>query len=366
MQITGIVPPMVTPFKEDESVDEASLRAEVEYLISSAGVHGVAVGGSTGEGHTLSTDELRQIVGAAIEVAAGRVPVIAGIIVDSTRQAIEKARALADLDVAALQVTPVHYLFRPSDETMYAHFAALVEGAAKPVMVYNVVPWSYCSPALLDRMLREIDGLIGVKQSAGDLKLLADLLLRSADAGVIMSAVDALLYPSFALGAHGAIAAILTAAPELCVRLWDQVAAGDHAGALATHCKLLPIWNAIMDDNLPANVKTALALQGRPAGVARMPMPASSDRRSGRLSRARWRRLWRSMRSLGGLTTETTERAYREGDPAGRPYRLLGRAEFRGVTWANQGSPLQFRGCWGCDVGAGSTRAARTRVGKGA
>ena len=276
MKIQGIVPPMATPFKPDETIDEALLRAEVEYLISAAGVHGLAVGGSTGEGHTLTTPELRCVVGAAIEAADGRVPVIAGIIVDSTRQALEKAKALADLNVAALQVTPVHYLFRPSDETMFAHFAALAEQAAQPVMVYNVVPWSYCSPALLDRMMREIPGLIGVKQSAGDLKLLADLLMTSADAGLIMSAVDALLYPSFALGAHGAIAAILTAAPELCVKLWDQVAAGDSAGALATHLKLLPIWNAIMDDNLPANVKTALELQGRPAGAPRMPMPASS------------------------------------------------------------------------------------------
>ena len=276
MEIRGIVPPMATPFAADESVDEAALRAEIRYLIEEAAVHGLAVGGSTGEGHALTTGELRRIVATAVEVADGRVPVIAGIIVDSTRQAIEKAEALADLDVAALQVTPVHYLFRPSDETMFQHFATLAQHARQPVMVYNVVPWSYCSPALLDRMMREIDGLIGVKQSAGDLKLMADLLMNSADAGLIMSAVDALLYPSFSLGAHGAIAAILAAAPEFCVKLWHQVEAGDHAGALDTHLKLLPIWNAIMDDNLPANVKTALTLQGRPAGRARMPMPESS------------------------------------------------------------------------------------------
>ncbi len=278
MKIQGIVPPMATPFTAAEALDIAALRAEVDYLISSAGVHGIAVGGSTGEGHTLTTAELREIVGHAAEVAAGRVPIIAGIIVDSTRQAIEKAQALADLEVAALQVTPVHYLFRPSDEAMFAHFAALAEAAEQPVMVYNVVPWAYCSPALLDKMMREIPGLIGVKQSAGDLKLLADLLHRSADAGLIMSAVDALLYPSFALGAHGAIAAILSAAPELCVQLWRQVQAGDQAGALGTHLKLLPLWNAIMGDNLPANVKTALALQGRPAGAPRQPMPPSSER----------------------------------------------------------------------------------------
>lgn len=277
MRIHGIVPPMVTPFAADESIDEALLRAEVEHLISSAGVHGIAVGGSTGEGHALTTDELRGLVAVACEVADGRVPVIAGIIVDSTRQAIEKAQALADLDAAALQVTPVHYLFRPTDEMMFEHFAALARYAAQPVMIYNVVPWTYCSPTLLDRMMREIDGLIGVKQSAGDLKLLADLLMTSADAGLIMSAVDALMYPSFALGAHGAIAAILTAVPELCVHLWDQVQAGDHAAAQATHLKLLPIYNALDGDNMPANVKTALALQGRNAGRPRMPMPESSS-----------------------------------------------------------------------------------------
>ena len=277
---------MATPFKADESIDEAALSAEVAYLIEEAGVHGLAVGGSTGEGQTLSTDELRRIVAIAVDVAAGRVPVIAGIIVDSTRQAISKARALADLDVAALQVTPVHYLFRPTDEMMFKHFATLAEAAAQPVMVYNVVPWTYCSPALLDRMMREIDGLIGVKQSAGDLKLLADLLMTSADAGLIMSAVDALLYPSFALGAHGSIAAILTAAPELCVQLWDEVAAGDHAAALETHLKLLPIWNAIMADNLPANVKTALTMQGRPAGQPRMPMPESSTEQRAAINKA--------------------------------------------------------------------------------
>jgi 4-hydroxy-tetrahydrodipicolinate synthase len=118
--------------------------------------------------------------------------------------------------------------------------------------------------------------VIGVKQSAGDLKLLADLLLMLGNRGRIMSATDAVLYPSFALGAHGAIAAILAAAPTLCVQLWDAVQAGDHKRALTLHEKLLPIWNGIWGDNLPANVKCAEELQGRRAGVPRAPMPASS------------------------------------------------------------------------------------------
>ncbi len=206
-KLAGIIPPLVTPFTADEEVDEAALRADVRYMIEQAGVHGLVVGGSTGEGHTLTTDELRQVVGATVEEARGRVPVLAGLIVDSTRQAVERVRALADLNVAALQVTPVHYLFRPSDDMMVRHFAAIAEAGRAPVMIYNVVPWSYCSPALLVRIMTEVDGVIGVKQSAGDLKLMADLLLMLEGRGLVMSAVDALLYPSFVLGAHGAIAA---------------------------------------------------------------------------------------------------------------------------------------------------------------
>ena len=147
---------------------------------------------------------------------------------------------------------------------------------AYPIIVYNVVSWAYCSPALLTRLMTEVSGVIGVKQSAGDLKLLADLLLEPIDNTVIFSAVDALMYSSFCLGAHGAIAAILAAVPELCIRVWDAVAQNDHQTALNIHKQLLRIWNVIAGDNLPANVKTALALQGRPAGIPRSPMAATS------------------------------------------------------------------------------------------
>lgn len=274
--IYGIVPPMVTPFDANGSPDEAALRADVRYLIDVARVHGLAVCGSTGEGHTLSTDETRRLTAWAVEEARGRVPIITGIITNSTQGAIERGKAVADLGIAALQVTPVHYLFRPDDDAMLHHFAAIADGTGVPVMIYNVVPWSYLSPQLLTRIITEVDGVIGVKQSAGDMKLLADLLILLGDGGRIMSAVDALLYPSFALGAHGAIAAILTAAPMLCVQLWEAIQMGDHKTARTLHETLLPIWNAIMADNLPANVKHAMQLQGRPAGEPRLPMPPTS------------------------------------------------------------------------------------------
>lgn len=275
--IYGIVPPATTPFDAQGRVDLQKLQADLRYLVADAGVHGLAVCGSTGEGQALTTDETVQITGAALEVAAGRAPVITGIIADSTAAVIERGRAVAGLGVAALQVTPVHYLFRPDDDAMERYYAEICQATGLPVIIYNVVPWAYLSPALLTRIITRVDGVIGVKQSAGDMKLLADLLLMLDNDGVIMSAVDALLYPSFTLGAHGAIAAILTATPKLCVALWDAVAAGRHSHALDLHGKLLRIWNAIYADNLPANVKYAMELQGRSAGLPRAPMPPASE-----------------------------------------------------------------------------------------
>src|SRR5262249_34664820 len=162
-------------------------------------------------------------------------------IVDSTRQAINKVRAISDLGVAALQVTPVHYLFRPDDEYMLKHFRAITEETGIPIIIYNVIPWSYLSPELLVRIMQEapaVTGVIGVKQSAGDLKLLADLMIMAPKDKLIFGAIDALLYPSFTLGAHGAISALLSAVPGSIVELWNAVAARDHARARALHEKL--------------------------------------------------------------------------------------------------------------------------------
>lgn len=280
-QIRGIIPPIVTPFREDGSLDEELHRREVRYMVETAGVHGLAVCGSTGEGHTLSTEECRSLVAWTMEEVDGRIPVIAGVIAESTRAAIERGNALKDLRPAALQVTPVHYLFRPDDESMVRFFGEIAGRTGLPLIVYNVIPWAYLSVPLLARILREIDGVIGVKQSASDVKALADLLHHVGDTGIgdrvrIITAVDALLYSSFQLGAHAAIAAILSAVPEPCIALWEAVRAGDDDTARKLHDQLLEVWNALEAPNLPANVRTAMGILGREGGFPRAPMPVSS------------------------------------------------------------------------------------------
>lgn len=283
--LKGVIPPMTTAFGRDGEIDEAAVRTQVTWM-AQQGVHGLAVGGSTGEGHALDRDEFFRLIEIVTDEAAGRLPVIAGIIVDSTREAIRRGKMIRDLGAAALQVTPVHYLFRPTDDAMVDHFRALAGETGQPVIIYNVVPWTYLSPDLLCRIMTEVPEVIGVKQSAGDMKLLADLLLQAAPDRRIFTAVDALLYPSFALGAHGAIAAILTAAPGACVDVWNAVQTGDHEKALDLHKRLLPLWNAIFDDNLPANTKYAQSLQGCPAGAPRAPMPPASAEQQTRIRAA--------------------------------------------------------------------------------
>ncbi len=273
--LRGVIPPATTPFNRDGEIDFAAMKEQVRWLMDQ-GVRGIAVGGSTGEGHTIDVDEFRGLVDTSLEAAEGRVPVVAGIIVDSTRDAIRRGKAIADLGVAALQVTPVHYLFRPDDDAMQEHFRAMCEEVDHPVIIYNVVPWSYLSPELLCRIMDAVPGVVGVKQSAGDLKLFADLMLMADPEHLLFCAVDALMYPAYALGARGSIAAILAAAPRASVAVWDAVQAGEHDRALALHNKLLRLWNALEGPNLPACTKYAQTLQGCPGGYPRAPMPEAS------------------------------------------------------------------------------------------
>ncbi|MEJ8569918.1 dihydrodipicolinate synthase family protein [Microbaculum marinum] len=273
--IFGVLPPMTTPFDSAEEIDFAALRRQAKFLMDE-GAHGIVAGGSAGEGYALSTDELRAIVDTTCQEVGDRMPVVAGVIVNSTRQAIEKARAVADLGVSALQITPVHYIYKPGDDATFGHFADIAEAVDLPIILYNVIPWNYIPVDQLLRLMDDIPQVIGVKQSAGDLKLLADLMITARPEHRIYAAIDPLLYPTFALGAHGAISQILAAVPGPCVRLWDAVQAKDHDTAREIHEGLLRLWHAIYSENRVAVTKHVQILQGCPGGGTRRPTPEAT------------------------------------------------------------------------------------------
>jgi 4-hydroxy-tetrahydrodipicolinate synthase len=285
LNLTGVIPPLVTPFTADGDIDEAAFRNVIRFNLGKK-VHGLCPGGSSGEGHTLTLEEFVRLMEICVEEVKGSVPIVAGIISNSTRDAINRAKAISHLPIAALQVTPVHYLFKPDEEATFRHFKALTEAVNIPVIIYNVVPWNYLNPAQMIRLMKDLPGVQGVKQSQGDLKLMADLLLGVPKDCKIYSAVDALLYSSFALGAHGTIAATPAAIPGVCVALWNAVQAGDHVRAMEMHKSMLAFWNAIVADNLPANLKTSITLQGCDAGLPRAPMPATSEAQRAKIKTA--------------------------------------------------------------------------------
>ena len=273
----GIIPPMVTPFNDDETIAERALQEDAEYLITT-GAAALTVTGSTGEGAGLSPDETHRAHRAAVTQVRGRVPVIGGAVPDTTAEAIRLAKAAREAGVDALQITPPHYLFPPGPDDVVEYYRAIAGESGLPVIVYNVVPWATIDVPTLLRLI-ELPQVAGVKQSGGDIHKLSDLLHAARGRTSILTAVDDLLYPSFVLGADGAIAAILTAVPALCVALFRAVRAGEHAAALTLHNRLLAIWRSLEGPTLPARVKAAMTLQGRPGGRARRPMtqPSSAD-----------------------------------------------------------------------------------------
>jgi 4-hydroxy-tetrahydrodipicolinate synthase len=274
-QLSGIIPALATPFTADEELDEEALRGEVHVMLD-AGAHGICVTGSTGEGHTLSVEESCRIATIVRDELKGRLPLIAGIIRDSTRDVVRYGLALKEVGVDALQVTPVHYLFAPTEDGTYAYYERIGREVGLPIVIYNVIPWNTLSPQTLLR-LSEIDQVIGVKQSGGDIHKLADLLRMNNDRLRVFTAVDALLYPSFMLGAHGSISAILTILPDLCAALWDACQRGDHPAALALHERILPVWRAMEYPDMSARTKAAIALRGRTVGNPRQPILPVTD-----------------------------------------------------------------------------------------
>lgn len=269
--LKGVIPAITTPFDAAGEIDETKFRRQIGFMLAK-GVHGVCFAGSTGEGHTLDIDEFRRLTEITVEEVAGRVPVVAGIIANSTREAIKRGRAISQLAVDALQITPVHYVFTPDDESNLQHFRTICAALERPVLLYNVVPSNLLSTQLVLRLLEEVPLVVGIKQSQGHITRVAELVANAPKGKVILAAVDNLLYSCFSFGAHGTLAASPTGAPGPIVRLWDAVQAGDHETALAIHHRLVNWWSALPHGNLPACIKYSLQLQGLDCGVTRQPM----------------------------------------------------------------------------------------------
>jgi 4-hydroxy-tetrahydrodipicolinate synthase len=267
----GIIPPLVTPFKADGSMDEKALRSEARYLLN-AGVHGLGFGGSTGEGALLSADELATGIQILGKENRGEIPLICGIIRNTTRDAINCGLAARDAGADALMVTPTFY-HGTDDQGNISFYREISDSVKLPIIIYNVIDRNPVNPELM-LQLSEIEHVIGIKQSVGGLHGLNLMIASCADRISIFGAQDDLLFCSYLLGVDGAISAILTVFPELCVKQWDAVKSGNISEAREIHFRMLHVWRLVTPAGMsfPGRIKAILDLQGRSGGLPRRPI----------------------------------------------------------------------------------------------
>lgn len=271
----GIIAPVITPFTKEGMIDEDLFREEVRYLLNT-GIDGISPGGSTGEGATLDDNELVRLVQIIKEENIKHIPVVCGIIRNSTYAAVRAGLAVKNAGADALMVTPTFYLGGTDDKGNYEYYKKIAESVDLPIIVYNVIADNEIKPNLFQRIL-EIENVIGIKQSVGGIQGFLDMKMSCGDRGLVYSATDDMLYMTFDMGADGAIAAILSVFPNLCVKMWRAIKEGDNKTAKEVHNKLYPIWNVIKGPQFQRRVKAAINLQGRNAGFPRHPLLEATE-----------------------------------------------------------------------------------------
>ena len=271
----GVLPALVTPFR-DGAVDEAAFVALVERQIA-GGVHGLVPVGTTGETSTLSHDEHRRVVELCVKTAAGRVPVVAGAGSNATDEAIELARHAKAVGAdATLIVTP--YYNRPSQEGLFAHYAAINEAVQVPILVYNVPTRTSVdiSNATLAR-LSKLPNIVGIKDATGDLTRASEQRLMCGSDWVMLSGDDPSALGYMAHGGHGCISVTANVAPSMCATFFNAAMAGDWKTALYWQDRLIRLHKALFTDASPAPTKFALSHLGLCRPDTRLPIAPASD-----------------------------------------------------------------------------------------
>lgn len=270
--IRGSIVAIVTPMAEDGSVDFPALQRLVEWHIAE-GTDGIVAVGTTGESATLDVEEHIAVINCVVEIAAGRVPVIAGTGANSTAEAIELTaegkNAGAD---ACLLVTP--YYNKPPQEGLYRHYKAIAEAVDVPIILYNVPGRTGCDmlPATVQR-LAAIGNIVGVKEAKGELSRVRELLdLKLGDRFALLSGDDATACESILMGFHGDISVTANVAPRLMHQMCAAALGGDRAAAEGYDARLRPLHKNLFVEPNPIPAKWALQAMKRIGGGIRLPL----------------------------------------------------------------------------------------------
>ena len=285
-ELIGMIPPILTPFHADGSIDKVKLGKEMDYAIE-AGVHGLSVGGSTGEGPTLRDEELRDLITIAKEHIRPEQPIVCGIMRTCTRDAVRAGLVAKEAGADAIMVTPTAYnVLVPDEEGMFDFYSTLSREVELPIIIYNVIPQNTIKPGLFHRLLNETEHVFAIKQSVGGVPALYAMKMEVGDKGTLFAATDDMLATCFSLGAKGAISAVVSAFPKYSMDIWNAAQRGDWDTAYAIQDKLYHPWQCIAGNQFPIRMKYALQVMGRDAGFCRSPITHLSDEEKRQIERA--------------------------------------------------------------------------------
>lgn len=269
----GIIPAMVTPLNEDESVNYDALRKHVDFLIEN-GVHAIFVIGTTGEFYALSHDEKKRIIQTAIEATDKRVPVYAGTGGITTKEVIELTQMAEKEGVDAVSIlTPM--FISPSQDDLYRHYKRVAESTSLPIVLYNNVPRTGVNIAVKTvERLSQIDNIIGIKDSSGNFDLTSEYIRVTRDNPYfhVIQGRDTHILAGLMYGATAAIAATSNVAPKLVVSIYENFMKGDLKAALDAQFALAPLRMAFSIGTFPMVIKSALEMMGINAGPCKSPV----------------------------------------------------------------------------------------------
>ncbi len=269
--IRGSIVAIVTPMLPDGSLDFERYRQLIDWHVAE-GTSAIVVVGTTGESPTVSMEEHAELIRVAVEHAAGRIPIIAGVGGNSTSEAIELARFAKEVGAdAGLQVVP--YYNKPSQEGLYRHFRAIVEAVDLPTILYNV-PGRTVADLSNETVLRlaEIPGIIGIKDATGNIPRGCDLIRRAPPGFTWYSGDDPTAAAMMLMGGQGNISVTANVAPRLMAELCTAALAGDVQRTRELDARLAPLNHALFLESNPVPVKWAMAEMGKIELGYRLPL----------------------------------------------------------------------------------------------
>ena len=262
---------LVTPFKDDDSLDEAKLKELIQFQIE-GGTHGIVPCGTTGESPALSEAEHDRVIEITVEEINGRKPVIAGTGSNSTTRTLRATQhAKAAGADAALIVTP--YYNKPTQEGLYAHYMKIADSVDIPIVVYNVP--GRCGTDILSptiARLAEHPNIVALKEATGELKRASEVVSLCPDDFVVLSGDDVNTLPIMAVGGKGVISVVANIAPSDIADMCNAFNTGNLELAQKLHYKTLPLAVNLFIETNPIPVKTALNLMGKLNGKVRLPL----------------------------------------------------------------------------------------------